>query len=119
MTIMRLAGILLLLALTGILYTGMTASNAIPTTRVGSGSGAVTPYTFANLIYIHDVNSPQNISTVNFTITPIAASFVKIQMVAGGAWYSCTNTAGNIRCVTTSPQAIASAPDQLSIVASS
>jgi hypothetical protein len=119
MTLLRIAGIALLLALTGIVYTGATASNTIPTTRVGSGSGTVTPYTFSNLIYIHNVNSPQQIQTVNFTISPTDAAFVKIQLTATGAWYTCTNSAGNVNCATSSPQALASAPDQLTIVASS
>lgn len=119
MSLTRIAGIVLLLALTAVVYTGATASNTVSASRVGSGSTAVTAYTISNLVYVHSSISPQNISSVNFTISPTAAAFVKIQLTATGAWYTCTNTSGVINCPTISPQAIASAPDQLTVIASS
>jgi hypothetical protein len=85
---------------------------------VGTGSAAITDYSFSNLVYVHNVNNPQLISAVNFTITPTTATTVRIQLAAGGAWYTCTNGAGNVNCMTTTPAATANAPDQLSIVAS-
>lgn len=115
---MRIIGVAFLLVLTAVVYTGTTASNTVSTSKLGTGSGTVTPYTFSNLIYIHNVNSPQLIQSVNFTISPTNAAFVKIQLTATGPWYTCTNGAGNVFCSTAAPAATASAPDQLTIVAS-
>jgi hypothetical protein len=53
---------------------------------------------------------------VAFTIAPTAGT-VKVQVVSGGSWYACTNTAGSVTCATTSPQATAATVNQLTVVA--
>jgi len=94
-----------------------TNSNTVPATSAGSGSGAISGYTASNVAYNLDASNPQNIDSVTFTISPTAASTVKIQLASGGSWYSCTNTAGSVSCTTTSPQATAAAATQLTVVA--
>ena len=48
----------------------------------------------------------------------VLAATVKIQVVNGGTWYSCTNTAGSVSCDTTAgTQATVAPADQLTVVA--
>jgi hypothetical protein len=93
-----------------------TASNTVPGTSAGSGSGAISGYTVSNVSYTLNAANPQNVDQVAFTIAPTTGT-VKAQLVSGGAWYSCVNSAGSVTCATTSPQATAAAVDQLTVVA--
>ena len=93
-----------------------TASNTVPATNAGSGSGTISGYTVSNVSYTLNAANPQNVDQVAFTIAPTTGT-VKAQLVSGGAWYACTNTAGSVTCATTSPQATAAAVNQLTVVA--
>jgi hypothetical protein len=95
-----------------------TASNTVPASNAGSGSGAISGYTATNVSYTLNASNPQNIDAVTFTISPTTTATVKVQLAAAGSWYSCTNTAGSVSCATTSPQATAAAATQLTVVAS-
>jgi hypothetical protein len=94
-----------------------TASNTVPGTQVGAGSGTISGYTATNVQYTLDPTTPTNVNAVAFTIAPVTTSAVKVQLASGGAWYSCTNTAGAVSCATLSPQATAAAATQLTVVA--
>ncbi|HZR96996.1 MAG TPA: hypothetical protein VFA56_14970 [Gaiellaceae bacterium] len=110
--------VLLVLAATGAYV--FTASNTVPNTNAGSGSGSITGYTISGVAYNLNATNPNNIDTVTFTIAPTAASTVKIQLVTGGTWYDCTNTAGSVSCDTTAgTQATVSPANQLTVVATS
>jgi len=93
-----------------------TASNTVPGSNAGSGSGSISGYTVSNVSYTLNSSNPQNVDQVAFTISP-ATGTVKAQLVSGGAWYSCVNSAGSVTCATTSPQATAAAVNQLTVVA--
>lgn len=95
-----------------------TATNTVPASNAGSGSGAISGYTATNVSYTLNASNPQNIDAVTFTISPTTTATVKVQLAAAGSWYSCTNTAGSVSCATTSPQATAAAATQLTVVAS-
>ena len=57
---------------------------------------------------------------MTFTISPAAAGMVKAQLVTGGTWYSCSNTAGSVSCDTTvGTQATVAPANSLSVVAAS
>jgi hypothetical protein len=108
--------ILIVLAATGAYV--FTASNTVPNTNAGSGSGTISGYTISNVAYNLNATNPDDIDTVTFTIAPTAAATVKIQVVNGGTWYSCTNTAGSVSCDTTAgTQATVAPADQLTVVA--
>jgi hypothetical protein len=108
--------ILIVLAATGAYV--FTASNTVPNTNAGSGSGTISGYTISNVAYNLNATNPDDIDTVTFTIAPTAAATVKIQVVNGGTWYSCTNTAGSVSCDTTvGTQATVAPADQLTVVA--
>ena len=95
------------------------ASNTVPGTEAGSGSGAISGYTVSSVAYGLNSSTPTNIDSVTFTISPTSAGTVKIQLASGGSWYSCTNTSGSVSCNTTSPQASVAAATQLTVVATS
>jgi hypothetical protein len=108
--------VLVVLAATGAYV--FTASNTVPNTNAGSGSGAISGYTISAVAYNLNSSNPNNIDSVAFTIAPTTAGTVKIQVVNGGAWYSCTNTAGSVSCDTTvGTQATVAPANQLTVVA--
>jgi hypothetical protein len=93
------------------------ATNTVPGSTAGSGSGAISGYTISSVSYTLNATTPTNLDQVAFTIAPTAASTIKAQLAAGGTWYSCTNAAGSVTCNTTSPQATVAAATQLTVVA--
>jgi hypothetical protein len=93
-----------------------TAANTVPNSNAGSGSGTISGYTVSNVSYTLNASNPQNVDQVAFTIAPTTGT-VKAQLVSGGSWYACTNTAGSVTCATTSPQATAAGVNQLTVVA--
>ena len=95
-----------------------TASNTVPGSSAGAGSGTISGYTVSNVAYTLGT-VPTNMDAVTFTLDR-AAGTVKAQVQTGGSWYSCTNTANNDwSCATTSPQATVQPADQLTVVATS
>ena len=94
-----------------------TASNTVPTTQAGQGTGTVSGYTVSAVGYTLNASTPTNIDAVTFTISPATATTVKAQLVAAGTWYSCTNTAGAVSCATTSPQLTVATAATLNVVA--
>jgi archaellin len=93
-----------------------TATNTVPATNAGSGSGTISGYTVSSVAYTLNATNPQNVDQVAFTISPTTGT-VKVQLVSGGSWYSCTNSGGSVTCATTSPQATAASINQLTVVA--
>ena len=98
--------------------TAFTATNSVPTSNAGDGSAAISGYTITGVNYTLNATSPQDLDAVAFTIAPVSASTVRVQVENGGSWYPCTNTAGAVSCATTAPQATVLAADQLTVVAS-
>jgi hypothetical protein len=108
--------VLVVLAATGAYV--FTASNTVPNTNAGSGSGSISGYTVSNVAYNLHAANPNNIDTVTFDISPAAAATVKIQLLGGGTWYDCANTSGSVSCDTTvGTQATVSPAVQLTVVA--
>ena len=93
------------------------AANTVPNSTAGAGSGTISGYTVTNVAYTLNTTTPTNLDQVAFTIAPTTASTLKVQLAAGGSWYSCANAAGSVTCNTTSPQATAAAATQLTVVA--
>ncbi|MDX6492637.1 MAG: hypothetical protein QOH02_572, partial [Gaiellaceae bacterium] len=94
-----------------------TATNTVPASTAGSGSGAISGYTVSAISYTLNSTTPTNLDAVAFTIAPTAAAVVKIQLAAAGSWYTCANAAGSVTCNTTSPQATVAAATNLTVVA--
>jgi hypothetical protein len=107
---------LLALAVAGGTYV-YAATNTVPNTTAGAGSGTISGYTVSSVAYALDATTPTNLNSVTFTIAPTAASTVKVQLAPAGTWYTCSNASGSVTCNTTSPQATAAAATQLTVVA--
>jgi hypothetical protein len=108
--------VLVVLAATGAYV--FTASNTVPNTNAGSGSGTISGYTITGVAYNLNSSNPNNIDSVTFTIAPTSAGTVKIQVVNGGTWYTCTNSSGSVACDTTvGTQATVAPANQLTVVA--
>jgi len=112
-------GLLFVLVATAALTaTAFTAANTVPATNAGDGSAAISGYTISAVNYTLNAANPQNLDAVDFTIAPITANTIRVQLdTPAGAWYSCTNAAGAVSCATTAPQATVLLADQLTVVA--
>lgn len=93
------------------------ATNTVPASSAGSGSGTISGYTVTSVAYTLNATTPTNLDQVAFSIAPTTTSTLKVQLAAAGAWYTCTNAAGSATCNTTTPQATAAAATQLTVVA--
>jgi hypothetical protein len=90
-----------------------TASNTVPNSVAGSGTGTVSGYTISNVHYGLNATTPVNVDSLTFTITPAVPStstgkvVVQAALSTGGpSTYTCsTNTTGDtVTCATTAPQ---------------
>ena len=115
----RRGRLLITLVVAGVLATAtyaFTATNTVPASRAGDGSGTISGYTVTNVAYSLNATNPSTLDSVAFTLDA-AASVVRIKLVASGStWYSCTNPSGNNWTCSTSGAAVAPA-DQLQVVA--
>ena len=103
-----------------------TASNTVPNSNVGAGSGTVSGYTVTNLHYALNATTPVNIDSLTFNVSPVIPSTgsgkvtVQALLTSGGPnTYTCTtNTAGDtVTCPTTSPQLTADKLSTVTVVA--
>jgi hypothetical protein len=107
--------------LTAILAAGayaFTASNTVPGSNAGSGSGVVSGYTATNISYTLNAADPTTLDTLTFTIAPITTSVVKVQAGSTGSWKTCANSSGSITCdYSAAPISVGAVLDQLTVVA--
>jgi hypothetical protein len=103
----------------GVATYAFTATNTVPTSYAGSGSGSISGYTVSNVQYQLDAANPANIDGVTFTLDA-SATVAKAKVVAATATYTnCTIAGGvNVTC-DLSPNVAVTAADQLSVVATS
>lgn len=92
-----------------------TASNTVPSSNAGSGSGTISGYTVSNIAYQLNAADPTTLDSISFTLDKTAGT-VKAQLKSGGSWFSCTNSSGNNWSCTTTGADVASATN-LSVVA--
>jgi len=98
--------------------TAYAASNIVPPSRAGDGSGAISGYTVSAIHYVLN-GTPTTIDSVTFTLNsaPVAGSTIKIRLVAAGpTWYNCTNAGTAVTCTTTG--ASVSTADNMEVVIS-
>lgn len=96
-----------------------TASNTVPGSNAGSGSGTISGYTVSGITYTPDATDPTKLSAVKFTLDK-SATTVKAQVdTVAGTWYSCSLVTGTTwTCDTTTPtEAVIKPTDQLTVVA--
>lgn len=95
-----------------------TAANTVPATKAGDGQGTVTGYVLSSVHYNLNATNPANIDSVTFTLdsTPVAGSTLRAQLAPAGSWYTCTNAAAAVTCITTTPQATVLAATNLRVI---
>ena len=121
-TISRRHRLLVVFAVAVVLGAGtyaFTASNTVPATNAGSGSGTISGYTITNVQYQLEAANPANIDSVTFTLNA-NASVAKAKVVAASATYTdCTIAGGvNVTC-DFSPNPTVLSADELSVIAHS
>jgi len=87
-------------AVVGIGGFAFTASNTVPATQAGDGSGTVSGYAISSVHYTLNSTDPSTIDTVGFNLDTTPASGSTIKVKVGGSWYSCTNTVAAVTCDT-------------------
>ncbi len=94
-----------------------TASNTVPATKAGEGTGTITGYVVDTVHYTLNAADPSKVDSVTFNLdtAPVAGGTIKAQLVTAGSWYTCTNVGVAVTCVTTSPQATTSTASQLTV----
>lgn len=92
----RMSGrkVLAAVAVAGALSTtvAFTASNTVPASNAGSGSGAISGYTVSAVDYNLVSADPTKLASVTFSLNGnVATSYdTKIQLSSGGSWFDCT-----------------------------
>jgi hypothetical protein len=90
----RLAGTMLLAVLFAVAAYAFTASNTVPATKAGDGSGNITGYTVSGITYTLRAADPSYIDKWSFTLDS-AATQVQSKLVAASASYTtCTIVGG-------------------------
>jgi hypothetical protein len=132
--VVRLGAVLLLAVAVMAAAYGFTATNIVPSTRVGDGAGTISGYKVCHVEYTLNSTNPQNLDRVEFTLhdtiatcpaspsgSSVPASTVKVRLqTVGGTWYTCSNgdsdgDGRNWEC-TTAGQGVQAA-DELRVVA--
>jgi hypothetical protein len=67
------------------------ASNTVPVSKAGEGSGVISGYTVSAVTYVYSTANPSQITSVGFTIAP-ASTKASVSLVTGGTLQSCTGT---------------------------
>lgn len=115
----RFLAILAAAFLTAAAAYAFTATNTVPASSAGSGSGTISGYTVSAVAYTLNATTPSDIDSVAFTLNA-AATTAKAKIVSGSTTYtSCTITGGvNVSC-NFSPDIAITTADQLSVIATS
>lgn len=96
-----------------------TATNTVPGSSAGSGSGAISGYTVSGIAYTLNATTPSDIDSMTFTLSA-NASTAKAKIVSGSLAYTACTIAGgvNVTC-DFSPDIAITTADQLSVIATS
>jgi hypothetical protein len=98
---------------------GFTATNTVPTSYAGDGSGTISGYTVSAIAYTLNTTDPTKVDKVAFTLSSAATS-VKVKAVASGSTYQdCTVTGGtSVSCDwAAASEPTVAAVDQLRVIA--
>lgn len=78
------------------------ASNTVPTSYAGEGSGTISGFTVSAIRYTLDTNNPANITGVSFSLTPSPANTATVRAALNaGAYVNCTVSSGTWSCPVT------------------
>lgn len=111
----RRLAVLAIFAIVAVSAFGFAASNTVPGSKAGDGTGGITGYTVSNIHYVFDANNPAEIDEVHFTLDAAAATVRAA--INGTNSSSCTNTGGNNWECTMPAGVTVNAATQLRVVA--
>lgn len=95
------------------------ASNTVPATKAGDGTGTVSGYTVTSVVYTLNGTDPNTLDSVSFDLGAAAATGkVQAQLVSSGTWYTCTLDTGTVWICDTTGLTVSSI-NQLRVVAAS
>jgi hypothetical protein len=87
------------------------AANVVPSTGAGDGEMAISGYTVTAVHYTLNAGNPAELASVIFTINPTtsasAPTVVAVQLVTGGAWFTCGMSGTTATCPVTGITALA------------
>ena len=94
-----------------------TATNTVPASNAGSGSGTISGYTVSAIAYQLNATTPSNVDSITFTLSANGAT-AKAKIVSGSSTYTaCSIASGvNVTC-DFSPDIAITTADQLSVIA--
>lgn len=115
----RMVGALVVAAALATGAYAFTATNTVPGSSAGSGSGTISGYTVSGIAYTLNATTPSDIDSMTFTLNANATT-VKAKVVSGSSTYTACSISGgvNVTCDFSPDIAITSA-DQLSVIATS
>jgi hypothetical protein len=115
----RILGAVIVAAALGTGAYAFTATNTVPASSAGSGSGAISGYTVSAIAYTLNATTPSDIDSMTFTLNA-AATTAKAKIVSGSTTYTSCSIAGgvNVTC-DFSPDIAITTADQLSVIATS
>jgi hypothetical protein len=93
----RYIGTLLLTLLFAVAAYAFTASNTVPTSKAGDGSGAISGYSVSSVVYTLDAADPTMIQKVAFTLDAAATS-VQASLTGAAPFQSCVVAGLNVTC---------------------
>ena len=96
-----------------------TATNTVPASSAGSGSGAISGYTVSAIAYTLNATTPSDVDSLTFTLSANATT-AKAKIVSGSTTYTACTIAGgvNVTC-NFSPDIAITTADSLSVIATS
>ncbi len=96
-----------------------TATNTVPASNAGSGSGAISGYTVSAIAYTLNATTPSDVDSLTFTLSANATT-AKAKIVSGSTTYTACTIAGgvNVTC-NFSPDIAITTADSLSVIATS
>jgi hypothetical protein len=115
----RILGVLVIAAALATGVYAFTATNTVPNSNAGSGSGTISGYTVSNVQYQLNATTPSDIDSITFTLNATAGT-AKAKVVSGSTTYTDCSIAGgvNVTC-NFSPDVAITTADQLSVIATS
>jgi hypothetical protein len=103
----------------GVSAYGFAASNTVPATGMGDGSGTISGYTISDITYELD-GTHSNITAVSFEVAgSVPPTKVEAQLVSGGNWFACDNGGSGSRYSCAVTGVTTAAANQLRVVAGS
>jgi len=89
----RRLAVIALFAILAVSAFGFAASNTVPQSRAGDGSGDIAGFTVENIHYNINASDPALLSSVQFTLNPpLAVGGSVYATVDGTNWISCSAT---------------------------